>query len=388
MDSSKLALSTRCIHAGQSPDPTTGAVVPSISPATTYVQQSPGVHAGFSYSRAHNPTRFAWERSICALESGRHAWAFASGMAAIATVLELLDSGSHVIATKDLYAGSYRLFTDVRKRSAGLTFSYVDLRDPLQLEAAIRSKTRLIWVETPSNPMLRLSDLSAIVAVAKRRGVVTLADNTFATPILQRPLELGFDLVTHSSTKYLNGHSDMVGGVVVAGENAELSDRIRLLQSAVGAVAGPFDAYLALRGVKTLALRMQRHCQNAQEIAEWLERHPQVRRVHYPGLPSHAQHALARQQMASGYGGMVTVELETDLAGTKRFLEGVELFQLAESLGGVESLVGHPASMSHAGVPELERLQNGITSSLVRLSVGIEDIDDLRSDLAGALRRV
>ncbi|TDU32617.1 cystathionine gamma-synthase/cystathionine gamma-lyase [Panacagrimonas perspica] len=388
MDSSKLALSTRCIHGGQSPDPATGAVVPPISQATTYVQQSPGVHSGFSYSRAHNPTRFAWERSICALESGRHAWAFASGMAAIATVLELLDSGSHVIAPKDLYAGSYRLFTDVRKRSAGLDFSYVDLRDTSELEAAIRPETRLIWVETPSNPMLRLCDLSAIVAVARPRGILTLADNTFATPILQRPLELGFDLVTHSSTKYLNGHSDMVGGVVIAGENAALSDRVRVLQTAVGAIAGPFDAYLALRGVKTLALRMQRHCQNAQELAAWLERHPKIRTVHYPGLASHPQHALARRQMASGYGGMVAIELETDLAGTRRFLEGFELFQLAESLGGVESLVGHPASMSHSGVPEPERLQNGITSSLVRLSVGIEDVDDLRSDLDGALKRI
>ena len=388
MDSSKLALSTRCIHAGQSPDPATGAVVPPISQATTYVQQSPGVHAGFSYSRAHNPTRFAWERSICALESGRHAWAFASGMAAIATVLELLDSGSHVVATKDIYAGSYRLFTEVRKRSAGLDFSYVDLRDPSQLEAAIRPETRLIWVETPSNPMLRLCDLSAIVAIARRRGIMTLADNTFATPILQRPLELGFDLVTHSSTKYLNGHSDMVGGVVIAGDDAELSDRLRVLQTAVGAVAGPFDAYLALRGVKTLALRMQRHCENALELAGWLERQPQVRRVHYPGLRSHAQHALARAQMASGYGGMVAVELEADLDGTLRFLEGIELFQLAESLGGVESLVGHPASMSHAGVQEPERLRNGITSSLVRLSVGIEGVDDLRSDLDAALKRI
>jgi cystathionine beta-lyase/cystathionine gamma-synthase len=388
MDSSKLALSTRCIHAGQSPDPATGAVVPPISQATTYVQQSPGVHAGFSYSRAHNPTRFAWERSICALESGRHAWAFASGMAAIATVLELLDSGSHVVATKDIYAGSYRLFTEVRKRSAGLDFSYVDLRDPSQLEAAIRPETRLIWVETPSNPMLRLCDLSAIVAIARRRGIMTLADNTFATPILQRPLELGFDLVTHSSTKYLNGHSDMVGGVVIAGDDAELSDRLRVLQTAVGAVAGPFDAYLALRGVKTLALRMQRHCENALELAGWLERQPQVRRVHYPGLRSHTQHALARAQMASGYGGMVAVELEADLDGTLRFLEGIELFQLAESLGGVESLVGHPASMSHAGVPEPERLRNGITSSLVRLSVGIEGVDDLRSDLDAALKRI
>lgn len=388
MDSSGLSLSTRCIHAGQSPDPATGAVVPAISPATTYVQQSPGVHAGYSYSRAHNPTRFAWERSICALESGRQAWAFASGMAAIATVLELLDCGSHVIAPKDLYAGSHRLFTDVRRRSAGLDFSHVDMRDASQIEAAIRPGTRLIWVETPSNPMLRLCDLSAIVAVARRRGLITLADNTFATPILQRPLELGFDLVTHSSTKYLNGHSDMVGGVVVAGERAELSDRIGLLQTAVGAVAGPFDAYLALRGVKTLALRMQRHCENAQELAAWLERHPRVRRVHYPGLPSHAQHALARRQMASGCGGMVAVELDTDLAGTRRFLGGVELFQLAESLGGVESLVGHPASMSHSGVPEPERLQNGITCNLVRLSVGIEDVDDLRSDLDGALERI
>ena len=379
---------TLCIHAGQTPDPATGAVMPPISQASTYAQDAPGEHKGFEYSRSQNPTRFAWERCIAALECGTRAWAFASGMAASATVLELLDAGSHVIVSEDLYGGTYRLFAGVRERSAGLSFSYVDLRNVAAIEAAIRPNTRLIWVETPTNPMLRLADLSAITAIARRRGLWTVADNTFATPCLQRPLEHGFDLVTHSATKYLNGQSDMVGGVIVAGQNLEIADRVRYLQNAVGAVAGPFDADLALRGVKTLALRMQRHCENAQDLAGWLERHPKVARVHYPGLPSHAQQALAQQQMPHGIGGMITVELAADLAGTRRFLSGTALFALAESLGGVESLLGHPATMSHGSIPPAERARLGIVDSLCRLSVGIEDVDDLRADLDGALARI
>ncbi len=384
----KTNFSTLCIHAGQSPDPTTGAVMPPISQSSTYVQDSPGVHKGFEYSRSHNPTRFAWERCVAALESGTRAWAFASGMAASSTVLELLDAGSHVIASEDIYGGSYRLFEKVRARSAGHSFSYVDLRDPQNLVRAIRPNTRLVWVETPTNPMLRLADLTAIAALAHAHGLLCVADNTFASPCLQRPIEHGFDLVMHSATKYLNGHSDMVGGVVVAGDRQEVADRLRFLQNAVGSVAGPFDAYLALRGVKTLALRMRRHCDNALELAAWLERHPKVERVHYPGLASHPQHALALAQMPQGFGGMVTIELKTDLAGSRRFLEATELFSLAESLGGVESLIEHPAIMTHASIPAAERAKVGITDSLCRLSVGIEDVDDLRADLDRALAQV
>ncbi|MGH8516319.1 MAG: trans-sulfuration enzyme family protein [Panacagrimonas sp.] len=379
---------TRCIHAGQAPDPATGAVMPPISQSSTFVQEAPGVHKGFEYSRAHNPTRFAWERCVAALESGSRALAFASGMAASATVLELLEPGSHVIVTEDVYGGSYRLFQGVRERSAGLSFSYVDLRDPSALERAIRPQTRMVWVETPTNPMLRLADLAAIAAIARRHKLLSVADNTFASPFLQRPLEHGFDLVTHSSTKYLNGHSDMVGGIVVAGDDRALADRVRFLQSAVGAIAGPFDSYLALRGVKTLGLRMRRHCDNALELAGWLERHPKVGAVHYPGLASHPQHALARRQMPQGFGGMITFSLTTDLAGAHRFLSGVELIALAESLGGVESLLGHPVTMSHASIPAAERIKVGITDNLCRFSVGIEDADDLRADREQALARV
>lgn len=382
------AFDTLCIHAGQSPDPATGAVVTPISTSSTFAQSAPGVHAGFEYSRAHNPTRMAWERCVAALESGTRGCAFASGMAASATLLELLDAGSHVIASRDLYGGSYRLFTQVRQRSAQLDFSYVDLRDPQALEAALRPQTRMLWVETPTNPLLHLADLEALAAFARRAHLIAVVDNTFASPYLQRPLELGFDFVVHSATKYLNGHSDMVGGVVVAGQNRELGNRLRFLHNAVGSIAGPFDAYLALRGVKTLALRMQRHCENALELAGWLETHPKVARVHYPGLASHAQHALARRQMPRGYGGMLSIELRADAAGTRRFLETTVLFTLAESLGGVESLIGYPAMMSHASMPAALRAELGISESLCRLSVGVENVDDLRADLAQALARV
>ena len=382
--SNRLAFETRAIHGGQTFDPTTGAVMTPIYATSTYAQESPGVHKGFEYSRSQNPTRFAFERAVADLEGGVRAYAFASGLAAISTMLELLDAGQHVIASSDLYGGSFRLFDKVRRRSAGLDFSFVDLADLSAVEAAIRPETRLIWVETPTNPMLRLADLSALAALAKRRGVWIAADNTFASPYCQRPLEHGFDLVMHSTTKYLNGHSDVVGGVIVARSDGELADRMGFLQNAVGAVAGPFDSFLALRGLKTLALRMERHCANAQAIAERLERHKAVRQVIYPGLPSHPQHDLARRQM-NGFGGMISVVLDRDLDGTKRMLERTQLFTLAESLGGVESLIEHPAIMTHASIPPGQRAALGISDALIRLSVGVEAVDDLIADLEQAL---
>jgi cystathionine gamma-lyase len=382
--SNRRGFATRGIHAGQAPDPATGAIMVPIYATSTYVQSSPGVHKGYEYSRTQNPTRMAYERCIADLESGTRGYAFASGMAATATLLELFDQGAHVVASDDLYGGTYRLFTRVRERTAGLTVDYIDMRDRAQLEAAIRPDTRLIWVETPSNPMLKLVDLAMVAEIGRKRGVVTVADNTFASPYVQRPLELGFDLVMHSATKYLNGHSDMVGGVIVAGEDRERADRLAFLHNAVGAIAGPFDSFLALRGLKTLALRMERHCANAEAVAEHLWRHPQVARVHYPGLAGHPQHALARRQMHS-FGGMVTIELKGGLAEARRFLERVEIFALAESLGGVESLIEHPAIMTHASLPPEQRQALGIGDSLIRLSVGIEDIDDLIADLDNAL---
>ena len=344
----RLDFATRTIHGGQFPDPTTGAVMVPIYATSTYAQASPGEHKGFEYSRSHNPTRFAFERCIADLESGTAGFAFASGLAAASTILETLDSGAHVIASDDLYGGSFRLFDKVRKRSAGLSFSFVDMADLAAVEAAITPATRMIWVETPTNPMLRLADLAAIAALAKTRNLVTVADNTFASPFIQRPLELGFDIVMHSATKYLNGHSDVVAGVAVVGDNAELADRMKFLQNAVGSVLGPFDSFLALRGVKTLALRMQRACDSALEIARWLEQHPAIERVIYPGLESHPQHDLARRQMTGGFGGVISAEVRGGLAPARRMLERTQLFTLAESLGGVESLIEHPAIMTHA----------------------------------------
>jgi cystathionine gamma-lyase len=381
---------TRVIHAGQRPDAVTGAIMPPISLSSTYVQESPGVHRGYEYSRSHNPTRYAWERCVADLESGARGYAFASGLAATATVLDLFQPGDHVIASDDLYGGSYRLFARVREKSAGLRFSFVDFRDPAKVEAAITPQTKLIWVETPTNPTLKLADLAAISAIAQRHGIIAAADNTFASPYLQRPLEQGFDLVMHSATKYLNGHSDMVGGIVVVRETGELEERLTFLQNAVGAVAGPFDAFLALRGVKTLALRMQRHCENAAELAGWLEAHPKVAKVHYPGLASHPQNALAQIQMRDpkgrpAGGGMISIELKGGIEDSRRFLERCELFALAESLGGVESLIEHPAIMTHASVPAENRAALGISDTLCRLSVGVEDLDDQRADLAQAL---
>ena len=381
----RLAFSTRTIHGGQYPDPLTGAVMTPIYATSTYAQSSPGVNKGYEYSRSANPTRSAFERAIADLESGQHGYAFASGLAAISTVLELFDAGAHVVASDDLYGGSFRLFDKVRRRSAGLSFSFVDFRDLAAVEAAITDQTRLIWVETPTNPMLRLCDLEAIAALAKRRGIVTCADNTFASPFIQRPLELGFDLVVHSTTKYLNGHSDIVSGCAVVGENQDIAERLRFLHNAVGAVASPFDAYLALRGVKTLALRMQRHCDSALKIAGWLEAQLDIRQVIYPGLESHPQHDLARRQMTGGFGGIISAVLNRDLEGVRRFLERTHLFTLAESLGGVESLIEHPAIMTHASIPPAQRAALGIDDGLVRLSVGIEDSDDLIADLKAAL---
>lgn len=380
----RRAFATRVIHAGQSPDPTTGAVMQPIYATSTYVQESPGVHKGYEYSRSQNPTRMAYERCIADLESGEKGFAFASGLSAIATLLDCLDSGSHVVAMDDLYGGSYRLFEGVRRRSAGLDFSFVDMADLDKLEAAIRPETKLIWVETPTNPLLKLVDLEAVAALAKKHGVLAACDNTFATPWVQRPLELGFDVVMHSATKYLNGHSDMVGGVLVVGGNPELAEQLTFLQNAVGAVQGPFDSFLALRGLKTLALRMERHCANGQAVAEFMEAHPKVEKVFYPGLPSHPQHVLAEQQM-DGPGGMVTAILKGGLDDARRFLERVELFALAESLGGVESLIEHPAIMTHASIPAENRAALGISDGLVRLSVGIENADDLIADLQNAL---
>jgi cystathionine gamma-lyase len=380
----RLAFSTRTIHGGQSHDPTTGAVMVPIYATSTYGQQSPGVHKGFEYARSQNPTRFAFERAVADLESGSTAFAFASGLAAIGTVLELLDTGAHIVATDDIYGGTFRLLERVRKRSAGLQASFVDFTDLAAVEAAIRPETKLLWVETPTNPLLRIVDLEGLASLAKRKGLLTVADNTFCSPYLQRPLELGIDIVVHSTTKYLNGHSDMIGGVAVVGDNKDISDRLKFLQNAVGAISGPFDSFLALRGIKTLALRMERHSANGLKIAKWLEARPDVRRVVYPGLPSHPQHAIAARQMHA-FGGMISVELDRDLPGTKRFLEHTQLFTLAESLGGVESLIEHPALMTHGSIPAQKRAEIGISDSLVRLSAGIEDADDLIADLAQAL---
>jgi cystathionine gamma-lyase len=381
---------TRAIHAGQPPDPTTGAIMTPIYQTSTYVQQSPGVHKGFDYARSINPTRLAYERCVADLENGARGFAFASGLAAMATTLELLDSGAHVIASDDLYGGTFRLFERVRRRSANLDFTFVDFTDLSRLKQAAKEQTRMIWVETPSNPLLKLIDLNGVARFAAENQLLSVCDNTFASPWIQRPLELGFDIVIHSATKYLNGHSDIVGGVAVVGNRPSLApviDRLAFLQNAIGAVAGPFDSFLAMRGLKTLALRMERHCLNALSLASWLEQHPKVRLVRYPGLPSHPQHELARRQM-NGFGGMITIHLDSDLAGTRRFLESTKLFSLAESLGGVESLIEHPALMTHGSMPAEQRIALGIDDTLVRLSVGVEDVEDLREDLALALGEV
>lgn len=357
-DAPAQAFATRVIHAGQAPDPSTGAIMPPIYANSTYIQESPGVHKGLDYGRSHNPTRWALERCVADLEGGAQAFAFASGLAAISSVLELLDAGSHIVSGNDLYGGTFRLFERVRRRSAGHRFSFVDP-----------------------------TDLRAIAQLCRARGIISVADNTFASPYIQRPLELGFDVVVHSTTKYLNGHSDVIGGIAIVGDNPDLRERLGFLQNSVGAISGPFDAFLTLRGVKTLALRMERHCSNALALAQWLERQPQVARVYYPGLASHPQHELAKRQMR-GFGGMISLDLRCDLAGARRFLENVRIFSLAESLGGVESLIEHPAIMTHASIPAETRADLGIGDSLIRLSVGVEALEDLQADLAQALAKI
>ncbi len=379
-----LDFATRCVHAGQENDPTTGAVMTPIYATSTYAQSSPGVHKGFEYSRTQNPTRMALERCVADLEGGTAGFAFASGMAATATVLDALEHSSHVVVGEDVYGGTRRLFDLVRKQSAGIEASFADLADAGALDAVMRPNTRLVWLETPTNPTLKVIDLARVAAIARQRKILTACDNTFASPWTQRPLEHGFDLVMHSTTKYLNGHSDMVGGIVVVGENAELRQRMAFLQNAVGAVQGPFDAFLALRGVKTLALRMERQCASALRIAQWLEAHHKIERVHYPGLASHPQHELARRQMQA-FGAMISVEVKGTGDDARRFLERCRLFTLAESLGGVESLISLPALMTHAATPPDVRASLGISDRLVRISVGIEAADDLIADLAAAL---
>lgn len=382
-DDRKLGFATRAIHAGQHVDPSTGAVMPPIYATSTYAQRSPGVHQGYEYSRTQNPTRMAWERCIADLESGTHGFAFASGMAATSTILELLDAGSHVIAMEDLYGGTFRLFERVRRRSANLDFTFLDLEDLDALTAAIRLETRMVWIETPTNPTLRLVDLARVAALSRDRGLLTVVDNTFATPWIHRPLELGADIVMHSATKYLNGHSDMVGGIAVTSDPA-IAEQLGFLQNSIGAIGGPFDSFLALRGLKTLPLRMRQSCESAAVIAAWLERHAQVDRVLYPGLPSHPQHELACRQMQNGFGGIITFFIRGGLDAARRFLENLRIFTLAESLGGVESLVDHPGIMTHASLPADKRADLGISDTLIRLSVGIEDTDDLIADLEQA----
>ncbi|WP_075795336.1 trans-sulfuration enzyme family protein [Massilia putida] len=389
-DTNKRHIATRVIHGGQAPDPTTGAVMPPIYATSTFAQESPGVHKGLDYGRSHNPTRWALERCVADIESGGAAYAFASGLAAIAAVLELLPAGSHIVAGDDMYGGTYRLFERVRRASAGHDFTYVDLTDPLALANALRPDTKMVWVETPTNPMLKLADLHAIAQLCRERGVMTVCDNTFASPVNQRPLELGIDIVVHSTTKYMNGHSDVIGGIAVVGGQPHQQawrERLGFIQNAVGAIQGPFDSFLVLRGIKTLALRVERSNGNALDLAQWLQGQPKVRHVYYPGLASHPQHELARRQM-HGYGGIISIDLDTDLAGARRFLEQCEVFTLAESLGGVESLIEHPAIMTHATIPADQRARLGIGDGLIRLSVGIEHVEDQRADLARALAAI
>jgi cystathionine gamma-lyase len=401
MSHDHLHLSSRCIHGGQHVDPSTGAVMVPIYTSSTFAQASPGEHKGFEYSRSHNVTRFAFERCIANLESSGLSeedertcggFAFASGLAATGTCLELLDAGDTIVAMDDMYGGTYRLFSRVRERSMNLKPVYVDMTDPKRLEEAVASsKAKMIWTETPTNPTLKLADISEVARIGKKYGAITVCDNTFASPMLQRPLELGIDIVMHSATKYIGGHSDTVGGVLVT-RRKDLAEKLRFMQNAIGSVMGPFDAYLALRGLKTLAVRMQRHCTSAMAVAEWLEKHPKVEKVVYPGLRSHPQHALAGLQMRldgrPAFGGMITIFLKGGLAESRRFLEHVHIFALAESLGGVESLIEHPAIMTHASVPPENRAKLGISDTLVRLSVGIEHPEDLIADLERALAKV
>jgi len=381
--SNRQGFSTRAIHAGQKPDPTTGAVMTPIYATSTYAQESPGVNKGYEYARGKNPTREAFEACIADLENGTHGFGFGSGMAATSTALELLDAGAHILTGDDLYGGTYRLFERVRRRSMGLDFSYLDLTDLKAVEAAIRSETKMLWVETPTNPLMKLADIAALSSLAKRHGLLMVVDNTFATPWCQSPLDLGADIVMHSATKYLNGHSDVIGGVLVT-KDADLAVQLKFLQNSIGGVMGPFDAFLVNRGLKTLGVRMKAHCENALAIARWLEGRAGVAKVYYPGLESHPQHDLARRQMR-GFGGMISIVVDGDLARTKQIMERLQVFTVAESLGGVESLANHPAIMTHASVPKEVREAGGVTDNLIRLSVGVEDLDDLIADLEQAL---
>ena len=387
IDKSRQGFATRSIHAGQSPDPTTGAVMTPIFATSTFKQQSPGVHTGYEYARSQNPTRHAFERCIADLEGGTRGFAFASGLAASSTVLELLDAGSHIVAADDLYGGSWRLFERVRKRSMGLRTSYADPNVAGSLEQAIQPDTKMIWVETPSNPLLKITDLNQVAKIGAARGILTVVDNTFASPYVQRPLDLGVDVVLHSVTKYINGHSDMVGGVVVVRDRIDIAEKLEYMQNAIGSILDPFSSFLALRGVKTLPLRMKQHCGNAMHLAAWLKSHPKMEKVIYPGLPNHPQHLLAARQM-NGFGAMIAIYLKTDMDGVRRALEACRVFTLAESLGGVESLIGHPVTMSHGSLPVELRARLGITDNLVRLSVGIEDVEDLIADLDQALGKI
>jgi len=375
---------TKAIHAGQQPDPTTGAIMTPISVSSTYVQESPGVHKGYDYSRSGNPTRKALENCIAELEEGLKGFAFSSGMAATSTVLEILDSGDHIIAMDDLYGGTYRLFENVRKRSAGLEFTFTDLSNLENLESSIKPNTKMIWVESPTNPLLKVVDLREVADFAKRNGLIAVCDNTFCSPYVQKPLDMGFDIVVHSATKYLNGHSDVIGGIAVSSDQS-LSDQLTYLANATGSVMSPFDSFLVLRSLKTLAVRMERHCANAMQIADFLEKHEAIEKIYYPGLESHPQHDIAAKQMSS-FGGMISVVLKGGLESAISFLERTKLFTLAESLGGVESLIEHPAIMTHASIPKSIRDEIGIVDGLVRLSVGIETLEDLINDLDTALK--
>jgi cystathionine gamma-lyase len=380
----KLDFATRVIHGGQQADPLTGAVMTPIYLSSTYVQESPGVHKGFDYARTRNPTRDALQAALANLENGTAAFAFASGMAASSTLIDLLDAKSHLVASHDLYGGSYRLFEKIRKRSAGLEVSFVNLAEPSAFEAAIRPNTRMVWMESPTNPMLNLVDIAAVAALARKRGIISVCDNTFATPFLQRPLDLGVDIVMHSATKYLNGHSDVLSGAVIVRDPA-LAEQLKFLQNGLGGISGAFDSFMLLRGLKTLAIRMERHCANGLRIAQHLEAHPAIKSVRYPGLASHPQHELARRQMVGGFGGIIAAELKGDLGTARRFLERCHLFSLGESLGGVESLIEHPGLMTHSGLPAQMRADLGISDGLVRLSVGIESAADLIAELDAAL---
>lgn len=381
------SFSTRCIHGGQMHDPTTGAVNVPIYATSTYAQSAPGEHKGFVYARGHNPTRHAFERAMADLEDGSAAFAFGSGLAAMCAVLDVLPAGAHMIASDDLYGGSYRLFERVRKDTTGLTVSYVDMTDAEAVRTAIKPNTKMIWIETPTNPMLKLTDITAVTKIARENNLLTVVDNTFATPWAQRPISMGVDIVVHSATKYIGGHSDIIGGVAIVGDNAELADRLKFIQNATGGILGPFDSFLALRGVKTLDVRMERHNKSAEKIAAWLQNHPKVEKVWYPGLPSHPQHELAKRQMR-GFGGMITAVLKGDLEASRRMLSTCKVFTLAESLGGVESLIEHPAIMTHASVPKEQREALGISDGLIRLSVGIESVEDLIADLDEALAKI